>query len=218
MSLAARSWMRFAVALALLAATAMFLAARSGGENLPAREPLAKVPGELDGWVGRDSKIDDDTRRVLGDGEFLLRYYTRSPEEPWINLFVAYFPTQRTGSTMHSPQNCLPGAGWLPVVAGRLSLKRANGEAVTINRYIIAKGLDRQLVLYWYQSHGRIVASEYWAKIYLVTDSMRLNRSDGALVRVVTPLLRGEEEEKAARRATGFAEMILDRIDPFIPK
>ena len=218
MSQATQSWIRFGLALALLAATGLFLAARSGSENLPAREPLAKIPSELDGWVGRDSEIDDDALRVLGDGEFLLRYYNRSPEEPWINLFVAYFPTQRTGSTMHSPQNCLPGAGWLPIQSGRIPLHRPGGEIVTVNRYIIAMGLDRQLVLYWYQSHGRIVASEYGAKIYLVLDSMRYNRSDGALVRVVTPLMRGEEEEKATRRASVFAETILSRMDPFIPR
>jgi EpsI family protein len=217
-NLAAPSWSRFALALGLIVITAGFLAARSGAENVPAREPLAKMPLVVDGWNGRDREIDQDALRVLGDGEFLLRDFSRSPAEPWINLFVAYFPTQRTGSTMHSPQNCLPGAGWLPIQSGLLRLRGADGEPVEVNRYIIAKGLDRQLVLYWYQSHGRIVASEYWAKIFLVTDAMRWNRSDGAMVRVITPITRGESEPLAVARATSFAERVFPTLEKFIPR
>lgn len=218
MSLAAPSWTRFALALVLILVTAAFLAARGGTEYFPPREPLSNLPGVVDGWTGRDAKIDEDALRVLGDGEFLLRFYTRPSGEPWVNLFIAYFATQRTGSTMHSPQNCLPGAGWLPIQSGRVSLRLADGRSAEVNLYIIAKGLDRQFVLYWYQAHGRVVASEYWAKIYLVTDSMRWNRSDGAMVRVITPITRAEDEARARARATQFAERILQGLDPYIPR
>lgn len=213
-----QSWARFAAALGLILAAGIFLELRSGAENLPPREALAKLPLVLDGWMGRDRPIDPDELRVLGDGEFLLRDYVPVTQDTWMNLFIAYFATQRTGSTMHSPQNCLPGAGWAPIESGRITLQRESGESVSVNRYVIAKGLDRRLVLYWYQSHGRIVASEYSAKTYLVLDSMRLNRSDGALVRVTTPLTSPEDSAAAEQRAVKFAEMVLRRLGPFIPK
>ena len=139
---------------------------------------------------------------LIGDGDFLVRMY-RSPKQYYIDFFLAYFPTQRTGSTIHSPQNCLPGSGWIPAELKRIPLTGA-GESGLVNRYIISKGLDRQLVIYWYQSNGRIVASEYWAKVYLVADSIRRNRSDGALVRIVTPIVRDETVERALIFVSGL--------------
>jgi EpsI family protein len=133
-----------------------------------------------------------------------------------VDFFLAYFPTQRTGSTIHSPQNCLPGSGWIPADLKRIALP--GSEKALVNRYIIAKGLDRQLVLYWYQSNGRIVASEYWAKFFLVADSVRRNRSDGALVRIVTPVARDESVETAERRALDFARQALPQLDRFVPR
>jgi EpsI family protein len=154
---------------------------------------------------------------VLGDGEFVQRSY-QTGAQSWFDLFVAYFPTQRTGSTIHSPQNCLPGSGWTPVEFNRIPLQRPGGGSISVNRYVIAKGLDRRLVLYWYQSHGRAVASEYAAKFYLVADSIRLNRSDGALVRIVTPIKLGETESSAESRAVAFTQSFLPLLDSYIPR
>jgi EpsI family protein len=168
-------------------------------------------------WSGQEIAIQPEIREILGDGEFLLRIYTRALQEPYIDFFLAYFPTQRTRSTIHSPQNCLPGAGWLPVESARMQLSRPDGRAITVNRYVIAKGLERRLVLYWYQAHGRLVASEYWAKFYLVTDAIRMNRSDGALVRIITAVDRNEDVEHAQQRAVEFAQVILPSLDSCIP-
>jgi EpsI family protein len=168
-------------------------------------------------WAGRSLVIRDDVRQMLGNGEFMARYYVRSPQEPGITLFVAYFPSQRTGSTIHTPQNCLPGSGWVPVEKGRLSMLEPDGKVIKVNRYVVANGMDRELVLYWYQAHGRVVASEYWAKFYLVADSIRLDRTDGSLIRVTTAIT--DAGEGAAQvRAVEFADKILPDLDLFIPR
>ncbi len=218
MSASARNLLRFFLAILLIGGTGLFLRARSGAEDIPDRQPFPAFPRQVDGWTGQDVLLSPATLRVLGAGEFLQRVYYRSPSEPYIDLFLAYFPTQRAGSTWHSPQNCLPGAGWAPVESGRLELRAGDAGMATVNRYIIAKGLDRQLVLYWYQAHGRVVASEYWAKFHLVADAVRLNRSDGSLVRVITPISAGENLQTAEQRATAFAQTILDKLDPYIPR
>lgn len=213
----ARSWMRLALAAALLVGTGVFLRAHNREEVLPARRELASFPMQIQGWTGRDLFIRDDVRQMLGGGDLLARSYVRSPREPGVTLFIAYFPTQRTGSTIHSPQNCLPGAGWVPVQDGRLTVTRPDGETIRVNRYIVAKGMERELVLYWYQSHGRVVASEYWAKFFLVADSIRLDRSDGSLVRITTAIT-DRDESVAQRRAVEFARAILPDLDQFIPR
>lgn len=210
-------WARFCVALALIVATGLFLYARSGGEAHPARQQLESFPREVAGWQGQNLAIPPEVLEVLGEGEFLSRLYLRRHDEPFIDLFVAYFPSQRTGQTIHSPKNCLPGSGWQPMESSRLALQSSDRGSAVVNRYIIAKGSDRQLVLYWYQAHSRIVASEYWAKLHLVGDAIRLNRSDGALVRVVTPIATTETADAAQQRAVGFAQGVLPLLRPYIP-
>jgi EpsI family protein len=218
MSGQANSWMRFLLALALIGGTGLLLRARNRGEGLPPRQPLSTFPVRVGEWTGSDVVLQQDVLRVLGDGEFLERTYFRSFQEPPIDLFLAFFPSQRTGSTIHSPQNCLPGAGWAPLASDRSRLASPTGQTITVNRYLIGKGLDRQVVLYWYQSHGRAVASEYWAKFYLVTDAVRMNRSDAALVRVLTPLSSGESFGAGEKRASEFVYQILPGLDRYIPR
>ncbi len=213
------SWGRFLIVAVLLAATAAFLRSRAQAENLPPRQALASFPSRISEWRGREVVIPQAIRDVLGAGEFLQRSYIRSPEEPSIDLFLAYFPTQRTDNTIHSPQNCLPGSGWTPVGLARIELNNLpNSPPATVNRYVLAKGLDRLVVLYWYQSHGRIVASEYWAKLYLVVDAIKLNRSDGALVRVTTALREGERLDAADQRAVEFVRQVFPQLDRFLPR
>jgi len=135
-----------------------------------------------------------------------------------VDLFLAYFPSQRAGDTIHSPKNCLPGAGWSPVEARRISIALPGRAPFPANRYVIAKGSERQLVLYWYWAHERAVASEYLAKFYLVADSIRMNRSDGSLVRVTTPLNAGETADAAQARLLAFAANVVPLINPYVPR
>ena len=214
-----RGQFRFLVAVALLLSAAVFLQAHSRTEILPPHRPLSDFTFRLGDWMGTDIPIDPEVRQVLGPGDFLLRVYqSDSGTQPYFDLFIAYFPTQRAGDTIHSPKNCLPGAGWSPVKADRIWLTLPNLTPFQVNRYLIAKGDDRQLVLYWYLAHNRTTASEYWAKFYLVADSMRMNRSDGSLVRITTPIVRGETADVAQQRLLSAASQIVPRLDAFIPR
>ena len=208
---------RFLVVVILLLSTALFLQARRRAEMIPKAPPLDSFPKQVGRWQGRDIPISADVREMLGPGDFLSRLYLR-PDLPFIDFFVAYFPSQRTGSSIHSPKNCLPGSGWTPLASSVIQLAVPGHAAVTANRYIIARGEERQLVLYWYQAHGRTVASEYWAKIYLVADAMRMNRTDGALIRLVTPLQPGESVAQAQDRLAAFARPAVIHLDHFLPQ
>jgi EpsI family protein len=132
-------------------------------------------------------------------------------------LFVAYFQSQRTGVWVHSPKHCLPGAGWIPVSSSVIQMRFAGrAEAVPVNRHVVAKGDAKGVVLYWYEGRGRVYASEYLAKLYLVADAIRLNRTDVALVRVVAPVIQ-DDEEGAGKMAEQFAREVFPFLRPLIP-
>jgi EpsI family protein len=181
---------------------------------------LNRFPQQLGGWTGTDIPIDKDVLNILGPGDFLLRIYQDKSQSktPYVDVFIAYFPSQRAGDTIHSPQHCLPGSGWAPVENQRITLNTPGHKPFPANRYLIAKGDARELVLYWFWAHNRGVASEYWAKFYLVTDSIKMNRSDGALVRITTPMFPGETAEQAQQRILPFADDVMPLLDSYIPR
>ena len=214
-----RNSLRFALAVVMLLTTGIFLQARGRGEVFPPRRQLSSFPLDVGPWTGREIGIPQDVLSILGPGDFLLRVYQdQAQAQPYVDLFIAYFPSQRAGDTIHSPKHCLPGAGWLPVESKRVELAIPGQKPFRANRYIIAKGADRQLVLYWYLAHDRALASEYWAKFYLVTDSMRMHRSDGSLIRLTTPILQHETADAAEQRLRGFAGEIVPQLDTYIPR
>ena len=130
---------------------------------------------------------------------------------------VEYFRTQRTGATIHSPKNCLPGAGWQPTQSEIYQLQLNDGRKVPVNLYTIRKDLDQQIVLYWYQSHGRVVASEYWGRFYMVYDALRLNRTDAAMVRIIAPIRNGDVKA-AQQQAIAFAKQVAVDVEQVIPR
>lgn len=212
-----RHW-RFAVSVILLAGAALVLDARNGAEIIPQRPPLASFPSTLDGWNSSDVQITQDVRDVLGPGDFLLRDYRDAGSNRDVYLFIAYFASQRAGDTIHSPKNCLPGAGWAPIQTGRITINAPGHAPFQANRYLIAKSDDRQLVLYWYWAHNRAVASEYAAKFYLVTDSIRMHRTDGSLVRLSMPMAPGESVESAQQNLVAWAGKVVPLLDTYIPR
>jgi EpsI family protein len=209
--------LRFWTAVLLLAGTALLLHTRSSTDRNPYSEPLALLPGNIDGWAGSDQEIDQETRDVLGAGDFLSRIYSRDAQTAPIGLFIGYFPTQRTGQSIHSPKHCLPGAGWVFDSSDYVDLADVNGKQHRVGEYIISNGAARQFVIYWYQAHGRSIASEYTAKIYMIADAMRLNRTDAALVRVITPIASNEEDSAAKKRAEEFTMRLAPLLPRFIP-
>jgi EpsI family protein len=191
-------------------------------ENVPLRKSFSSFPFAVGDWRGKlQPPLDDNVLAVLGVDDYLTRAYFSKTAGEGVGLYVGYWQSQKQGDTIHSPQNCLPGAGWLPVSQGSLAIDWPSGGSSQsrVNRYVIQKGLDRQLVLYWYQSHGRIVASEYMGKFFLVADAVRLNRTDGAVVRVITPILGDstEAERQAEARSVDFVRTLLPVLGEFLP-
>lgn len=211
------SWQRFLSVLVLLALPSLVLARRSREEVLPPYNSLSSFPSQIGGMSSQDLTLTPDELNVLGPGQFLLRNYSAAGGA-FVNLYIAYFPSQRSGDTIHSPKNCLPGAGWVPLQSSRVALQAQGMAPVQVERYLIGRGADRDVVLYWYQAHGRVTPSEYWAKIYLVTDAIRMNRTDGALVRVVVPVPSTLPVQTSERDAVQFADEILPLLNGYIPR
>jgi EpsI family protein len=208
---------RFVLAAVLIASTAIFLQAHNRQEALPARLALESFPAQVGDSTSTDIPIEKDQLEVLGKGEFLHRAYSNG-RQPFIDLFIAYYPSQRTGETPHSPQNCLPGSGWAPLENTRIALQMPGHKPFPVNRYVIAKGDSREIVLYWFWAHNRGVASEYWNKFYLVSDSIKMNRSDGSLIRITSPVLPGETIAAAQQRISPFVNSVLPMLNDYIPQ
>jgi EpsI family protein len=203
----------------LVGAVALVRASKT--ERVPVRESFEYFPNTIGAWDGRSlGAFEAKIVAVLGVDEYMNRVYSAPGYQP-VGLYVGYYQSQRQGDTMHSPLNCLPGAGWLPISQKRTEIQVSDEHGprtVLVNNFVIEKGLDRQVVLYWYQSHGRVVASEYWGKIYTVVDAVRLNRSDGALVRLVIPIANTPGGQEAAERAgVAFAQAMFPQLGRYLP-
>ncbi|HUP03752.1 MAG TPA: EpsI family protein [Bryobacteraceae bacterium] len=192
---------------------AAYYALASRPELTPPMSPLGGFPETFQGWQGlKDFGIDADTEAVLKADDTLNREYispafvTNAKYDPVI-FFVAYFKTQRTGATPHSPKNCLPGAGFEPVEPpGTIEIPvSGRPDPLTANRYIVARGDDKMVVLYWYQSHNRTIANEFSAKFWLVADAIRYRRSDTSVVKVQVPVI-ANNSAGAVREAVSFVQ------------
>lgn len=206
--------------------THLLTARATKSEIVPTREPLGAFPLQFDGWSGaRQPDLDRGTLRVLGVDEYLNVTYVRPRQIP-VGLYVGYYGSQRQGDTVHSPLNCLPSDGWQPVEQSRTEIAVRDPQStvdglrsIEVNRYVIQKGLDRLVVFYWYQAHGRVIASEYWAKFYLIADAIRVNRTDGALVRVISPMPESTESTEAPgeRQAIDFVKSMFPLLGRYLP-
>jgi EpsI family protein len=213
---------KFWVVVVLLAATLTTLRLRGDTDRVPPTPPLALMPETVGAWTAQDFPLDSETLAVLGDGRFLNRVYSNvgplgQPVEAPVSLFIGYFPTQRSGQSIHSPQNCLPGAGWAFLSSKVINLPTANGRPYPVGEYLIGNGGEKQVVLYWYLAHGRSVANDYLAKAYMMLDAVRWNRTDGSLVRIVTAVGPNEPLESAEQRAVHFANQVTPLLPRFIP-
>jgi EpsI family protein len=205
---------RFIVTVGTLVAGIVLLHGVSHGEPVPLRQPLGQLPLVMDGWQGQDNPLEERVVSALGVSDYLKRAYLNSGGHH-VDLYVGYYQSQRTGETIHSPKNCLPGAGWEPVRAGHLTIPLAARPAIVVNEYLVEKGPSRYLVLYWYQAHGRVIASEYSGKAWLVFDAITRNRTDEALVRILTSTSSGEDQ--ARTHAVQFVQALYPRLSSFIP-
>ena len=217
------NWLRYSVVTAMLAGTASMLFLRSSVDKVPAGVPLELLPHDVMDRHAIDVPIDPHALELLGKGIFLNRLYVGSEAAPNaqhaipVSLFIGYFPTQRTGQAIHSPQNCLPGAGWTFESERTIRIPGADGRQYEVGDYIITDGQQRQEVLYWYRAHGRSIASDFRAKLYMLIDAIRYNRTDGALIRVITPMVAGEPPDAARQRAISFASDIAIMLPAYVP-
>lgn len=188
-------------------------------EKVAAGRPLVELPQTLGVWQKtQEGVVDAETQAVLRADDTLNRSYGNSSLGVGANLFVAAFRSQRTGAAPHSPKNCLPGAGWTPVVNDQIMVALpGRTEPIEVNRYIIQRGDTKSLVLYWYQSRDRTVAREYKAKLYTMLDAIKDNRTDTALVRVVIGLGGNDSNEKAQAAAEDFIRSFYAPLRQFLP-
>ncbi len=208
---------KYAIALTLmLVAQLAIQQGYSRQESVPNVPSLKEIPTSFPNWnLLQEGVIEQGVLDVLKADEAITRYY--GDGQGYLSLFMAYFKTQRTGQAPHSPKNCLPGGGWTPTESGEVVIPLpAQGREITVNKYLVSKGDSSSLVLYWYQSVDRVVASEYLAKIYLVTDAIRYNRTDTALVRVVVPVGNGDVD-KALARGTDFIQQSFSAYQVYFP-
>ena len=189
---------------------------RAGEAKVP-RLALKEFPAQVGSWTrkGEDIRFDAETEKILRADDYLLRSF-QSSSGSVASLYVGYYPTQRQGASYHSPLNCLPGSGWTMSEGSRVSIVPAAGSApFQVNRYIVENGKERALMLYWYQGRGRAEPSEYWAKIYTTIDSVRLRRSDGAMVRVMVPI--NNDEAAAQASAVELSALVAAKLPAFVP-
>lgn len=213
-----------AAALLLAAFGAVALLAAPREQVHPARQAYAEFPLALDGgWRGRPDHLAPDVLAILALDDYLLADYTR-PGEPPVNFYSAYYATQSGGGSSHSPRTCIPGGGWAMTALAEhaVALPAAAGAAaplppLRVNRALIQKGEQRQLVYYWFRQRGRSLTDEYAVKWYILSDGIARNRSDGALLRLVTPIAPGEDPARADRRLAEFLAQVQPLLPAFVP-
>lgn len=206
---------RFSIVIAVLLGGTVLLHAMSHGEPIMARQPLKDLPYQIGNWQGKEDPLEERIVQAVSVTDYTNREYISSSAAP-VELYIGYYASQRTGDTIHSPKNCLPGAGWDPIQSGYTTIPAGNGTEITVNEYVIAQGLNKQLVFYWYQGRGRVVASEYWGKFWMIHDAITRNRTDGALVRLIAPITNNNTAEAKATLVK-FTQMIFPHLSEFIP-
>lgn len=187
-------------------------------EIVPSRESFTEFPMQVAAWSGKPLVMEEAYRDALRFDDYLLADY-QSPERVPINLYVAYYGSQKKGQSAHSPRTCIPGGGW---EITSLRTIRIDGEGAAVpplwaNRVLIQKGDQKQLVYYWFQQRGRILTNEYLVKFYLLWDAVTLNRTDGALVRLTAAISSGESESSVDDRLIGFARTVRPHLGRYIP-
>lgn len=202
--------------LVLLVVSSLYVDRRA--EVRPERLGFEHFPLQVGDWVGREDRLEQIFLDALKLDDYLMTDFRRA-DGGLINFYVAYYGSQQAGSAAHSPRACIPGGGWQidELEAKRLPELRVDGQPLVVNRLIIKRGDTRQLVYYWFQQRGRVITSEYLVKWYLFYDAVTRNRTDGALVRVTTPVDRTEDWSDGDRRLQAFIREALPLLDGHVP-
>jgi EpsI family protein len=214
-------FMTFGPALALLSGVLLISGVREQYQTPPAR-PMKALPLTVQGKEGREQIIGDDERRVAGMSDYVLRNFGADSLNPDFSLYVGYYDRQVQGKTIHSPRNCLPGAGWEIMSGSRIPVP--GGTPGTINRVVLSNKGVRALVYYWYQGRGRIESSEYRVKWDLLRDAALYGRTEEALVRIVVPIAPGTPgkmptlDDPEIKVADELARRAAEEVTPMVAK
>ena len=205
------------IASSILIFTALFLNYINHSEDVRPNKPFSTFPKQIGNWKGIEQRFDSRVYDVLGvDDSYLATY--RNSNGGQVQLYIGFYQSQREGDLIHSPKNCMPGAGWKIVSSTIEELDVSNTDYNTIKtiRFKLKNGIHEQAVLYWFQSRGRIISSEYLQKIYLVIDSITRKRTDGSFIRLIAPIQNGDEE-KTLLHLKDFAKLIFPILTEYIP-
>lgn len=218
MSFLQNKYARILTFILLLQAVCYYAVARRS-EHIPLVSPLSAFPSTIGPWYQtREFPMEKEIADVLKADDTVNRVYTNSGSGQEVSLFMAFFRTQRNGQSPHSPKNCLPGAGWDKVSDDLQTITVPDWpEPIHINRFVVERGSEKSVTLYWYHSHNRVIASEFSAKWWLVADAIRYHRSDTALVRVVVPVA-GEAIDSATQVGVSFIQSIFPAIVHQFPR
>ena len=193
------------------------LSGSARNEVVPERLRFISFPVNLGPWQGHPSLLEPDVENALHLEDYILSDYSKAKKD-LVNFYVAYYASQRKSGAPHSPFVCIPGGGWTITKFERTSYhNKSLGLTLPLNRVVIARDNNKQLVYYWFVQRGRNVANEYWAKWYLFVDAIIANRTDGALVRLVTPIYPDEPERAADERLQSFIEELEPRLKAYLP-
>lgn len=186
-------------------------------EKVSNSRPLNEIPVTIGSWTRlQEGVVDAETQALLKADDTLSRSYINTSNHDVADLFVAFFKTQRAGAAPHSPKVCLPGTGWTPLESSVVSVAvPGRRDPISVNRYVVARGDEKSLVLYWYQTPHRIIANEYAAKFYTIVDGVRYHRSDTSLIRIIVPVTTTETAAEAT--AVRFAQSIFGPVRSFLP-
>ena len=210
----------FSISLVILIVMAVVsLSIETREEFIPQRSLFSGYPDDLGEWKGKDSTMEQKYLKLLKLDDYLMTDY-RNDIGDSVNFYVAYYASQKAGESAHSPRSCIPGDGWLisDLRTQKLEGAKTKGGDFNVNRLLISRGEDKQIVYYWFQQRGRNITNEYAVKWYLLWDSIVLNRSDGSLIRLTTSLKPGEDIANADRRLTEFAKVIQPSLSKYIPE
>ncbi len=202
-----------AVAILLIAAALTFFASQS--ERVPPKKPFSEFPLEIGPWKGVTSELEERVYNILGVEDYIMANFSKSSGE-MVNLYIGYYQSQKEGDIIHSPKHCLPGAGWnITETSIEKVIPDKSGKSIKVIKLLLRKGSEKQIVLYWFQSRGRIISSEYMEKVWLVIDSITRHRTDGSFVRLITPVIK--DETTAVNLLKEFAQQIFPSLNEHIP-
>jgi len=189
----------------------------SHSEDIKLNKSFSTFPKNINGWTGNEEHFDQAVYDALGvDDSYLANYFNHDGK--YVQLYIGYYESQKEGEQIHSPKNCMPGGGWniTDISIEEVILKESESQKINVIKLLLEKDGQKQIVLYWYQSNGRYIASEYLQRIYMVVDSITKHRTNGSFVRLITPV-SDNNEDTAVNLLKDFTSELVPILDEYIP-